>query len=68
MLSSLLFISLSVIIPSDKTIAPWADLDNDADEVLITPYLADDSFNAPTVIVCPGGSYHWLDVKGEGLA
>ena len=67
MLTSLLFIALSVIIPSDKTFAPWADLDNDADKVLITPYLTDDSFNAPTVIVCPGGSYHWLDVKGEGI-
>ena len=67
MLASLLLISLSVIIPSDKTIAPWADLDNHSDEVLVTPYLTDNSQNAPTVIVCPGGSYHWLDVKGEGI-
>lgn len=67
MLTSLLLISLSVIIPSDKTVAPWADLDNNADKVLITPYIAEDSRNAPTVIVCPGGSYHWLDVKGEGI-
>ena len=29
--------------------------------------MADDSRNAPTVIVCPGGSYCWLDVKGEGI-
>ena len=67
MLASLLFIPLSIIIPSDKTIAPWADLDRRAQEVYVTPYMADDSRNAPTVIVCPGGSYHWLDVKGEGI-
>ena len=67
MLASLLLIPLSIIIPSDKTVAPWADLDGRAEEVLVTPYLADDSKNAPTVIVCPGGSYHWLDVKGEGI-
>ena len=67
MLKSLLFIPLSIIIPSDKTIAPWADLDRRAQEVYVTPYMADDSRNAPTVIVCPGGSYHWLDVKGEGI-
>ena len=67
MFASLLFSFLAVIIPSSKTITPWADLEKHADEVMITPYLADDSRNAPTVIVCPGGSYHWLDVKGEGI-
>ena len=67
MLANLLFSFLAVIIPSSKTITPWADLEKHADEVMITPYLADDSRNAPTVIVCPGGSYHWLDVKGEGI-
>jgi len=46
---------------------PWAKDDIRADEVVFTPYLADDSLNAPTVIVCPGGSYCWLDVKGEGI-
>ena len=67
MFASLLFSFLAVIIPSSKTITPWADLEKHADEVMITPYLADDSRNAPTVIVCPGGSYHWLDIKGEGI-
>jgi len=67
MLASLLLIPLLSIIPSGNTIAPWADADSRANKVLVTPYLADDSRNAPTVIVCPGGSYHWLDVKGEGI-
>lgn len=47
--------------------APWAGEDSRAKDVLLTPYLCEDSQNAPTVIVCPGGSYHWLDVKGEGI-
>ena len=67
MLTSLLLSFLAVIIPSSNTITPWADLEKHADEVMVTPYMADDSRNAPTVIVCPGGSYHWLDVKGEGI-
>ncbi len=67
MLASLLLSFLAVITPSSKTITPWAGLEKHADEVKVTPYLADDSRNAPTVIVCPGGSYHWLDVKGEGI-
>ena len=67
MLKALVFLALGTLIPNSRTIAPWAQEDKRADEVLITPYMADDSLNAPTVIVCPGGSYHWLDVKGEGI-
>ena len=62
----LLFIPL-MIIPSQNSMKPWAELDRRADNVLLTPYIADDSRNAPTVIICPGGSYCWLDVKGEGI-
>ena len=49
---------------------------------LITPYLADttlishlstvnshlSSVHSPAVIVCPGGSYSWLDIPTEGIA
>ena len=37
--------------------------------VTLTPYLAERK-NAPAIIVCPGGSYFWLDKKteGEGVA
>jgi acetyl esterase/lipase len=31
----------------------------------VTPYLVDTP-NAPAVIVCPGGSYSWLDRENEG--
>lgn len=58
---------LALIIPADNSMKPWAKQDKRADKVIITPYLADDRANAPTVIICPGGSYCWLDVKGEGI-
>ena len=34
-------------------------------KVTLTPYLAEGSGNT-AVIVCPGGSYFWLDKKTEG--
>lgn len=33
--------------------------------VMLTPYLAEEA-DSPAVIVCPGGSYFWLDKKTEG--
>ena len=56
-----------IIIPSVNSMRPWANDDIKAGEVILTPYIADKSSNAPAVIVCPGGSYCWLDVKGEGI-
>lgn len=38
-----------------------------AHRVTITPYLADSALNTHiAVIVCPGGSYSWLDMETEG--
>ena len=34
--------------------------------VILTSYLADDNPSGSAVIVCPGGSYYWLDTKNEG--
>ena len=56
-----------IIIPSVNSMRPWAKDDIKAGEVILTLYIADKSSNAPAVIVCPGGSYCWLDVKGEGI-
>ena len=67
MLSTLLLLIPLAIIPSGNDMKPWAKYDKRAEEVILTPFMADDSRNAPTVIVCPGGSYCWLDVKGEGI-
>lgn len=33
----------------------------------LTPYLAETTEPAPVVIVCPGGSYSWLDRETEGV-
>ena len=62
----LLFIPL-IITPGIKSMNPWADIDSRAKEVTITPYVVNDNPDAPSVIICPGGSYCWLDVKGEGI-
>jgi len=43
----------------------WPDGNAAARRVTITPYVAEGSQTA--VVVCPGGSYFWLDYKGEGL-
>lgn len=67
MLHSLLLLTALVITPSNLTTTPWADVDRHAHEVMLTPYMAEADSDAPTVIVCPGGSYCWLDVKGEGI-
>lgn len=39
-------------------------------QVTLTPYLAENNLSGLSVIVCPGGSYYWLDVdtEGEGVA
>ena len=63
----LLSIPLAVLIPSDNSMKPWAKQDDRAKEVIITHILADDRAGAPSVVICPGGSYCWLDVRGEGV-
>ena len=67
MLESLLLFTFLTITPSRLTTTPWADVDFRAGEVMLTPYMTEAGSDAPTVIVCPGGSYCWLDVKGEGI-
>ena len=67
MFAKLLILIPLIIIPSKNSMKPWAKLDERAEEVILTPYIAEDSQNKPAVIVCPGGSYCWLDVKGEGI-
>lgn len=42
----------------------WEGTDCKA-KVRLTPYLAEGT-DCPAVIVCPGGSYFWLDMKTEG--
>ena len=67
MLGRLLLLIPIVIIPSGNSMRPWAKHDKGAENVIFTPFLTEGSRNAPAVIICPGGSYCWLNVKGEGI-
>lgn len=45
----------------------WEGLDiSHGRKVKLTSFLADDNPTGRAVIVCPGGSYYWLDTKNEG--
>ena len=63
-------LALILLVPSFNTIAQdttiniWANTECKAN-VKLTPYLAKGNNNIG-VIVCPGGSYFWLDKKTEG--
>lgn len=67
MLGNLLLLIPLVIKTIPNSMTPWADIDSRAKEVILTPYVVEGNTDAPVVIVCPGGSYCWLDVKGEGI-
>jgi len=43
----------------------WDGTSCRAKQVVLTEYLPEDEPTA-AIIVCPGGSYHWLDKDGEG--
>ena len=44
----------------------WSGTKTKAKAVTLTPYLANNDSPSTAVIVCPGGSYSWLDMKTEG--
>ena len=61
----LLWCTLAVAQP----VRVWKGTSVHAPRVTLTPYLAalpEDGAPAPAIIVCPGGSYFWLDVEREG--
>lgn len=60
----ILYMLLSVQICAQINI--WSDYP-DSKKVIMTPYLADGDNNT-AVVVCPGGSYFWHDMKTEGEA
>ena len=52
---------------SQEAVALWPDAKNpQARKVTLTPYIAEENPRQMAVIVCPGGSYYWLDEEGEG--
>ena len=56
---------------SQESIPLWEGFDvPHGKQVTLTPYLAEDNEIGLAVIVCPGGSYFWLDeaTEGDGVA
>lgn len=66
-LFTILLCSIRVAIaqPASQPINIWDGTDCKAN-VKLTPYLANGNNNI-ACIVCPGGSYFWLDKKTEGV-
>jgi acetyl esterase/lipase len=64
---TLLFISLySIRTWSQEPIHIWKDIKKGSSQVVLTPYLPlDNNSKRIAVIICPGGSYCWLDNKNE---
>lgn len=44
----------------------WKGTPVHASGVTLTPFLPEGVSDAPAVIICPGGSYFWLDTEREG--
>lgn len=71
MLKKSLIFSLLVIlagtISAQETVALWQGKKvRHGEQVTLTPFLADNNENGISIIVCPGGSYFWLDDVNEG--
>ncbi len=62
-----LFLLLVGNVSAQGTVCLWQDQDvSYGEQVTLTPFLADDNADGTAVIVCPGGSYFWLDDVNEG--
>ena len=49
-----------------KALKIWQGTPERAASVTLTPYIPQGAGrDCPAVIVCPGGSYHWLDTRTE---
>lgn len=56
---------------AQESVALWDGFDvSHGKQVTLTPYLAENNETGLAVIVCPGGSYCWLDdeTEGDGVA
>ena len=66
----LIFIFLTILVgtvSAQKAVYLWAGQKvHNGKQVTLTPFLADDNADGTAVIVCPGGSYFWLDEDNEG--
>ena len=54
-------------VSAQETVYLWQGQDvNHGKQVTLTPFLADNNTYGTAIIVCPGGSYFWLDDVNEG--
>ena len=62
-----LFLFLSGVLAAQQAIPLWEGFDVDHGwQVSLKPFVAEDNEEGLAVIVCPGGSYYWLDDINEG--
>ena len=65
---NLLLLLLLTALHAAAQIQIWKGTREKAPQVTLTPYLPEGKTVGRTaVIVCPGGSYHWLDMQTEGI-
>lgn len=65
----LLLLSLLTLAASARKIQIWKGTQVAAPGVTLTPYLPERTAAdapSPAVVICPGGSYFWLDLEHEG--
>ena len=63
---SILFLLVGTI-SAQEMIYLWQGQDvHHGKQVTLTPFLSDDNADGTAIIVCPGGSYFWLDDVNEG--
>lgn len=64
----IVFLLAVIALPSHAQlpVALWQGTTVRADDVMLTPYLPEHNPTGTAVIVCPGGSYCWLDRESEG--
>lgn len=65
----LIFVSMFTLSSAAKTLDPiriWEATMVSKSDVTLTPFLPQNSDSGIAVIVCPGGSYCWLDYETEG--
>ena len=62
-----LLVLLAGSISAQEAVYLWQGQDvHHGKQVTLRPFLADDNADGTAIIVCPGGSYFWLDEENEG--
>ena len=63
---SLIFFHIGMMVAQER-IPLWENKEvKGADRVVLKPFVAENNPDGKAIIVCPGGSYYWLDKKVEG--